>query len=273
LTIAITPAARLFTDFDQLDIADAIRNAVHYGCTNLDARDRQALTLLTYAPGLTGATRTLLAALADGTAALPLPTTQAMHLLDAIGDDILGPEPEWPVQEAWLAARKPAAAEPFTANRVIDAAEAIHRVTNPIFKGRPDARDCKALTRFAAWSGASEEAAKLIGLVLDGTILLPMEDALRAPLLQAMDDLPEVSDAEWKAWTPEWESGATTPPRTGDRVMYANAPHVVTHEFSAGDYYEVIPGDDPNAVVRYSERRTVGVEELTVRPAERPATP
>jgi hypothetical protein len=50
----------------------------------------------------------LLAALADGVAALPLPTPQAMHLLDVIGDDILGPEPEWQVQEAWLAARKPA---------------------------------------------------------------------------------------------------------------------------------------------------------------------
>jgi hypothetical protein len=141
LTIAITPAASLLTDFDQLDIAEAVRNAANYRCTTLDARDRQALALLTYAPGLPGATRMLLAALADGAAALPLPTPQAMHLLDVIGDDVLGPEPEWPVQEAWLAARKPAdtagdpdeasEATPFDPSTLTLTAAHVHALAQP----------------------------------------------------------------------------------------------------------------------------------------------
>lgn len=129
MTIAITPAARLFTDFDQLDIAEAVRNAANYRCTTLDNRDRQALALLASAPTLPATTRTLLAELAAGTAALPLPTTQAMHLLDVICDDILGPEPEWPVQEAWLAARKPAASPRLPDDERSDLAGVPHSVT------------------------------------------------------------------------------------------------------------------------------------------------
>jgi hypothetical protein len=107
LTITIPPAS-LLTDFDQLDIAEAIRNAVAHDATILTAHDRRALTLLTYVPGLHGGTRALAHVLAEDRVALPLPTDLAMALLDVIGDDdLLGPEPEWPVQEAWLAARKP----------------------------------------------------------------------------------------------------------------------------------------------------------------------
>jgi hypothetical protein len=107
LTITIPPAS-LLTDFDQLDIAEAIRNAVAHDATSLTARDRRALTLLTYVPGLHGGTRALAHVLAEDRVALPLPTDLAMALLDVIGnDDLLGPEPEWPAQEAWLAARKP----------------------------------------------------------------------------------------------------------------------------------------------------------------------
>jgi hypothetical protein len=160
LTTTITPAASLFTDFDQLDIAHAIRNAVHYGCTSLDARDWQALALLTYAPGLPGATRMLLATLADGAAALPLPATQAMHLHDAICDDILGPEPEWSVQEAWLAARKPAdtagdpdeasEATPFDAATLTIAADHVHALAQPegdVLAWDHHAAEVRAMTR------------------------------------------------------------------------------------------------------------------------------
>ncbi|MFI7448125.1 hypothetical protein ACIBQX_11560 [Nonomuraea sp. NPDC049714] len=95
----------------------------------------------------------------------------------------------------------------FTPNQVIDAANAIRNVTNPLFKGRPTGRDRTALARFAAWPGASKETAKLIGMVLDGTILLPIEDSLGVHLFQAMNELPDVSDAELEAWTSDWESG------------------------------------------------------------------
>lgn len=100
----------LLTPFDVLDIAEAIRNAVAYNATSLNARDRQALALLTYAPGLRGITRMLASKLANGTAGLPLPGTLAMHLLDVNDDDDLLPEPDWDVQESWLAARESAAA-------------------------------------------------------------------------------------------------------------------------------------------------------------------
>lgn len=100
------PAEPLLTAFDVLDIAEAIRNAVAYNATSLDVRDRQALALLTYAPGLRGITRMLASKLANGTALLPLPVALAMHLLDVNDDDDLLPEPDWDVQESWLAARE-----------------------------------------------------------------------------------------------------------------------------------------------------------------------
>ena len=110
----------------------------------------------------------------------------------------------------------------FTPNQVIDAANAIRNVTNPLFKGRPTGRDHKAMARFAAWPGASKETAKLIGMVLDGTILLPIEDALGVYLFQAMNELPMVSEDELEAWTPDWES--TEP---GDKVDLSLAGPVV----------------------------------------------
>ncbi|GAA3550452.1 hypothetical protein GCM10022419_033350 [Nonomuraea rosea] len=102
-------AEPLLTDFDVLDIAEAIRNAVAYNAVSLDARDRQALALFTYVPELRGITRMLLAKLVNGTAALPMARAMAMHLLDMHADDDLLPEPAWNVQEAWLAARDAAA--------------------------------------------------------------------------------------------------------------------------------------------------------------------
>ncbi|MEV0993466.1 hypothetical protein [Nonomuraea sp. NPDC050202] len=97
------------TDFDVLDIAEAIRNAVRHDCTSLNPRDRQAIALLTYAPGLRGITRMLLAKLANGTAMLPMPDMLAVHLMGIWGDhDLLPVQPE-DVQEAWLAARDAAA--------------------------------------------------------------------------------------------------------------------------------------------------------------------
>jgi hypothetical protein len=141
LTIAITPAASLLTDFDQLDIAEAIRNAVAHDATILTAHDRRALTLLTYVPGLHGGTRALAHVLAEDRVALPLPTDLAMALLDVIDDDLLGSEPEWDVQEAWLAARKPvdtagdpdeaSKATPFDPSTLTLTAAHVHALAQP----------------------------------------------------------------------------------------------------------------------------------------------
>lgn len=58
-----------------------------------------------------------------------------------------------------------------------------------------------------------------------------------------------------------------TPPafRKGDPVTYENAPHVVAHVFSGRDSYELIPGDDPAAIVRYAERCYASADQLTAR--------
>lgn len=95
----------LLTPFDVLDIAEAIRHAVQWDCTDLNTRDRQALALLTYVPGLRGITRMLAGKLANGTATLPMPHTLAMHLLDVNSDEDLMSSPSDAEGDAWLNAR------------------------------------------------------------------------------------------------------------------------------------------------------------------------
>jgi hypothetical protein len=142
----------MLTANDVLDIAEAIRNAVAYNATGLDARDRQALALFTYVPQLRGITRMLLAKLANGTAALPLPVALAMHLLDIHGDDNLLPEPSWDVQEAWLAARENAASE--HRNRIAsfgdDVIDALTAAGHPVRNKWGDGYRVHALTEDAA---------------------------------------------------------------------------------------------------------------------------
>lgn len=94
-----SPPPGAFPDaFDRLDAAVALQNAAATDCTSLDKRDRQALALLTYLPGLRGITRMLVTKLANGDARLPLPPALAMHLLD-LAASIL-PAPLSPVDRA-----------------------------------------------------------------------------------------------------------------------------------------------------------------------------
>ena len=72
----------------------------------------------------------------------------------------------------------------------------------------------------------------------------------------------------------EWGTPAApasgTPMTKGDLVWYEDEPHVITYAFTDG-YYEVIPGDNPDAVVAYGLRRTFSADEVTARAVEQPA--
>ncbi|MEV0826415.1 hypothetical protein [Nonomuraea rubra] len=186
--------ASVLDPFDVLDIAEAIRNAVRHDCTSLNPRDRQALALLTYAPGLRGITRMLVAKLANGTAMLPMPDMLAVHLMGIWGDHDLLPLIDEDVQEAWLAAR--------------DAA-ALRRVAD----GRAWPEDMWIVSSFASTyntHGLSEvEHAAMQDVAWDGTlgrcqiaVLRQIADRLIAeapkpptpPVCQHTDERPDLAD-------------------------------------------------------------------------------
>jgi hypothetical protein len=112
----------LLTGRDVLDIAEALRNAAANNTTTLDARDRQALALLTYWDGLNPATRILIDWVAVGRLRLPLTASLARALLRTIR---LLPDVPDADRDAWLSAReKTDANEPVDRGLKIIAAHA-----------------------------------------------------------------------------------------------------------------------------------------------------
>lgn len=75
-------------------------------------------------------------------------------------------------------------------------------------------------------------------------------------------------------WAPETaDPGAVSdasPMARGDLAWYEGEPHVITHVFADGRY-EMIPGDDPDAVVTYGLRSTFAFDEVTARRPLKPA--
>ncbi|MFC4122089.1 hypothetical protein [Nonomuraea zeae] len=98
--------AGLLTDFDVMDLAEAIRNVVRWNCDSLNPRDRQALALVTYWNELGRDDCILLAAIVKGDLLLPLNNRASDRLLNLSGQL---PHVGEDVQHAWLAAHDAAA--------------------------------------------------------------------------------------------------------------------------------------------------------------------